>query len=64
MRASVGPFSTFVVRFWWEWSAGRPCWRGNVEHVQSGARIGFLELGRMLDFLGQYGIEGVTLSCG
>ena len=34
----VPPVSTFVVRFWQEWSAAGARWRGRVEHVQSGER--------------------------
>jgi hypothetical protein len=47
----VPPFSTFVVRFWKEWSAAGPRWRGRVEHVQSGECAAFLGLDGMLDFV-------------
>ncbi|MFN2165664.1 MAG: hypothetical protein ACK2U9_05345, partial [Anaerolineae bacterium] len=43
---------TFVVRFWREWSAGQPRWRGRVEHVESRQRGDFLHLSDLLGFLG------------
>ncbi|MFN2290173.1 MAG: hypothetical protein ACK2UC_03170 [Anaerolineae bacterium] len=36
--------STFVVRFWREWSANADRWRGQIEHLQSGQRTDFLDL--------------------
>jgi hypothetical protein len=42
--------STFVIRFWQEWSAAGPRWRGRIEHVQSGESVAFLNLDGMLDF--------------
>jgi hypothetical protein len=52
----VPPVSTFVVRFWQEWSAAGPRWRGHIEHVQSGESIAFLSLDGMLDFVRRFGI--------
>ena len=48
---------TFVVRFWREWSAGQPRWRGRVEHVESRQRGDFLHLSDLLGFLGCFGID-------
>ncbi len=50
------PASTFVVRFWQEWSATEgPRWRGRIEHVQSGESATFLNLDEMLDFVRRFG---------
>ena len=56
------PASTFVVRFWREWSAAAGRWRGRIEHVQSGQRAEFVELEGILDFMRNIGVmaEGVT----
>jgi hypothetical protein len=51
----VPPVSTFVVRFWQEWSAAGPRWRGRIEHVQSEERVAFLGLDGMLDFIRRFG---------
>jgi hypothetical protein len=51
----VPPISTFVVRFWQEWSAAGPRWRGRIEHVQSGQSATFLDLEGMLDFIRRFG---------
>ena len=53
--SSVPPVSTFVVRFWHEWSAAGPRWRGRIEHVQSGESAAFLGLDGMLDFVRRFG---------
>jgi hypothetical protein len=57
MTQSPSPSSTFVVRFWYETSAGEGRWRGQIEHVQSGERVAFLALDAMLSFLCRFGIE-------
>ncbi|NIN69148.1 MAG: hypothetical protein GTO63_31560 [Anaerolineae bacterium] len=54
--SSVPPASTFVVRFWREWSVTGPRWRGRIDHVQSGENAAFLELDGMLGFLGRFGV--------
>jgi hypothetical protein len=46
---------TFVVRFWREWSAAGLRWRGRIQHVESGDATSFVEMGRMLQFLGSAG---------
>jgi hypothetical protein len=51
----VPPVSTFVVRFWQEWSAAGPRWRGRIEHVQSGESVAFLNWDGMLDFIRSFG---------
>lgn len=51
----VPPASTFVVRFWREWSAAGPRWHGRIEHVQSGKSATFLGLAGMLDFMRSFG---------
>ena len=50
------PVSTFVIRFWHEWSAARSRWRGRIEHVQSGQRANFERLGGALDFVRSLGV--------
>jgi hypothetical protein len=52
----VPPVSTFVVRFWQEWSAAGPRWRGRIEHVQSGESAAFLDVDGMLDFVRRVGV--------
>ncbi len=52
----VPPASTFVVRFWREWSEGVCRWRGRIEHVQSGERADSLDLQGITDFIQRHGI--------
>jgi hypothetical protein len=52
----IPPVSTFVIRFWREWSAAGPRWRGRVEHVQSGESATFMGLDAMLDFFRRFGV--------
>jgi hypothetical protein len=54
--SSVPPISTFVVRFWQEWSAAGSRWRGRIEHVQSGESAAFLDVDGMLDFVRRVGV--------
>jgi hypothetical protein len=56
--SSLPPISTFVVRFWREWSAAGPRWRGHIEHVQSGESAAFLDLDEMLAFVRRVGVMG------
>jgi len=51
---AVPPISTFVVRFWQEWSVAGPRWRGRIEHVQSGQSAAFLDLDGMLAFFRRF----------
>ena len=51
----VPPVSTFIVRFWQEWSAAGPLWRGRIKHVQSGENATFADLQEMLAFLRRLG---------
>ena len=44
--------NTFVVRIWYESSLDAPRWRGRVEHLQSGRHLAFIELERILAFIG------------
>jgi hypothetical protein len=48
--------STFVIRFWREWSATTGRWRGRIEHVQSGQYTDFLDLPSILDFVRALGV--------
>ena len=48
--------TTFVVRFWREWTGAEARWRGRIEHVQSGQRMDFLYPDDMLRFLRQMGV--------
>lgn len=54
--SSVPPVSTFVIRFWREWSAAGSRWRGRIEHVQSGESVTFLGLGAVLAFIRRFGV--------
>jgi hypothetical protein len=50
------PNSTFIIRFWREWSAAGPRWRGHIEHVQSGEETAFIDLEKLLAFLRRFGV--------
>ena len=54
--SSSPPVSTFIVRFWREWSSTGPRWRGHIEHIQSGESATSLDLHGILDFLQRHGI--------
>lgn len=54
--SSTTPLSTFVVRFWQEWTVTGPRWRGHVEHVQSGESTGFLDLRGLVRFVRGLGV--------
>ena len=54
--------TTFVVRFWREWTGVEARWRGRIEHVQSGQRQDFLCLDGMLRFLRQMGVTLAQLT--
>ena len=58
----VPPASTFVVRFWREWSAGEARWRGRIEHVQSGESATFIGLEAVLVFIQRFGVTEDTNS--
>jgi len=55
-RTQVPPASTFVIRFWREWSVSGSRWRGRIEHVQSGQRAEFVELQGILEFVRALGV--------
>ena len=54
--ARISPASTFVLRFWREWSATTGRWRGRIEHLQSGLHADFVDITEMLDFLQGLGV--------
>ena len=54
--SSVSPASTFVIRFWCEWSVSGSRWRGRIDHVQSGQRAEFVELQGILEFVRGLGV--------
>jgi hypothetical protein len=54
--SSIPPASTFVIRFWCEWSVSGSRWRGRIEHVQSGQRTDFVELQGILEFVQAFGV--------
>jgi hypothetical protein len=60
----VPEVSTFVVRFWREWSAVEPHWRGRIEHVLSGDNLAFIDLDQMLEFLRRFGVMAEDESVG
>jgi len=45
------PLNTFIVRFWRKSRADKPCWRGQVQHVQSGECVAFADEDALLCFL-------------
>lgn len=47
----VPPTSTFVIRFWREWSATAGRWHGHIEQVQSGQQADFVKLERIIEFV-------------
>jgi hypothetical protein len=49
--------TTFVLRFWRKETVGEGCWRGSIEHVQSGEETAFLDIETMLAFLKRFGIQ-------
>ena len=53
----VPTISTFVVRFWQEWSVGRARWRGRIEHIPSGRSVAFLDEEVMWQFIQSFGIQ-------
>jgi hypothetical protein len=63
-QPSVGTTATttFVVRFWREWTGAEARWRGRIEHVQSGRRMDFLSLNDMLCFMQQMGVTLAQLA--
>jgi hypothetical protein len=56
--------TTFIVRFWREWTGAEARWRGRIEHVQSGQRQDFLCLDDMLRFLQRMGVTLTQLTDG
>ena len=54
-QTQVPPTSTFVLRFWREWSDAKGRWRGRIDHVQSGQGVDFLDLESVLDFIREQG---------
>jgi hypothetical protein len=54
--SSIPPASTFVIRFWREWSAAGSRWRGRIEHVQSGQHADFVDLEGVLEFVQGLGV--------
>jgi hypothetical protein len=45
------PLNTFIVRLWREPGIDQACWRGQVQHVQSGERMAFADEAALLRFL-------------
>lgn len=45
------PLNTFIVRFWRETEANQVCWRGQIQHVQSGERVALTDELALLHFL-------------
>ena len=46
-------YASFMVRLWCDDQQSSPCWRSEVEHVQSGERWQFDDLKQSLRFLAQ-----------
>jgi hypothetical protein len=56
--------TTFVVRFWREWTGTELRWRGRVEHVDSGRQANFLEIDDLLGFFQRFGIGPAARAAG
>jgi hypothetical protein len=54
--SSTPSTSTFVIRFWREWSANADRWRGRIEHLQSGQHADFLDLVDVSAFIQGLGV--------
>jgi hypothetical protein len=52
----VPTISTFVVRFWQEWSTGGPRCRGRIEQIPSGKSTALLHEEVMWQFIQSFGI--------
>jgi len=50
------PVSTFIIRFWCDWSGGESRWRGQIRHVQSGESASCLDLESVLGFIQHLGV--------
>ncbi|NOZ70843.1 MAG: hypothetical protein GXP38_02845 [Chloroflexi bacterium] len=50
-RPPIPPLSTFIIRFWQEPSATGPCWRGVVQHIQSGEQTAINNSSALLTFI-------------
>ncbi len=52
------PPNTFIIRFWWkppdEGAPPAQRWYAQIEHLQSGARAGFLDASQLLEFIERF----------
>lgn len=55
---SAPSISTFVIRFWREWTAASIRWRGRIDHVQSGQRADFVDPEAIMAFVRALGVMG------
>jgi hypothetical protein len=53
---AVPPLSTFVLRFWREWSPDGVRWHGRIEHLQSGQSATFLDVEGLTNIIRGFGI--------
>ena len=49
--SSIPPASTFVIRFWRDWSSAGSRWRARIEHLQSGESAICLDLKGISEFM-------------
>ena len=49
--------NTFVIRFCRSYRDREPCWRGRIEHVQSGKCLSFYDPSDMLEFIYSFIID-------
>lgn len=49
--------NTFVIRFCRSCRERGPCWRGRIEHVQSGKYLSFFNPADMLEFIYSFNID-------
>jgi hypothetical protein len=63
---TVPPLSTFVLRFWRDWTASGGQWRGRIDHLQSGQAVAFLSWQQIVGFVELCGIlveDGGRIQC-
>lgn len=54
---AIPPTSTFVIRWWKEYSSSETYWRGWIKHIQSGQQVTFQDARSMLHFMRSFGIS-------
>lgn len=53
-KSSVPPLNTFIVRFWRDPDGSVYRWRGQIQHIQTGEQLSFVQGNVMLTFIQQW----------